>query len=211
MSNNNLVLIDNVNIASVYGFYLTQRELSAPAVKEEYIDVPGAHGSYDATEAMGAVFYADRNLSLGFKYADDDFDDDLSGLTNYLHGKRRKIVFQQDPLWYYVGRISVGNYSSSDHRLGVSAVVYPYKLAVEETVVTAAVSGSETLTLVNDEMPVIPVVTVDAEMTLAWGDKSKTISAGTYRIAGFELQSGETELVVTGTGNISITYRKGRL
>ena len=62
MSNNNLVLIDNVNIASEYGFYLTQRELSAPAVKEEYIDVPGAHGSYDATEAMGAVFYADRNL-----------------------------------------------------------------------------------------------------------------------------------------------------
>lgn len=204
--------IDAVNISTVYGFWLARRRLSAPEVKAEYIDIPAANGEFDASEALGAVFYKNRDLSLDLIYPADAYEADLSDLTNYLHGKRRKIVFGSDSDWYHIGRISVGEYDSTSHRLAVSASVFPYKLAVAQTVVTKAVTTSETISLQNDAMPVVPVITVDAEMTLAWGQNSKTIAAGTYQIAGLELGSNETlVLTVTGTGNITITYRKGRL
>lgn len=207
-----MVIIDGVNISTQYGFYLAQRQLSAPAVKEEYIDIPASNGEFDATDAFGEVFYKNRELVLDMIYPGRDFDDDLSALVNYLHGKKRKIVFSADPDWYYVGRLSIGNYDSSSHRLSVSASVFPYKLAVEETVVTSAVSGSTSVTLENDAMTVVPVVTNSAEMTLTWGSgNSKTISAGTHQIAGLELLEGNTTVGVSGSGNITFTYRKGRL
>lgn len=207
-----MVIIDGVNISTQYGFYLAQRQLSAPAVKEEYIDIPASNGEFDATDAFGEVFFKNRELVLDMIYPGRDFDDDLSALVNYLHGKKRKIVFSTDPDWYYVGRLSIGNYDSSSHRLSVSASVFPYKLAVEETVVTRAVSGSASVTLENDAMTVVPVVTNSAEMTLTWGSgNSKTISAGTHQIAGLELLEGSTTVGVSGSGNITFTYRKGRL
>ena len=203
--------IDSVDIATTYGFYLAKRRLSAPEVKEEYIDIPAANGEYDATEALGQVYYKNRNLLLDLIYPADSYDTNLSSLTNYLHGRKRKIVFGSDSSWYYVGRISVGEYDSVSHKLGMSAKVFPYKLATSETVVTKTVTTSDTVVLANDEMPVVPVVTNTAEMTLAWGSNSVTISAGTHQIAGLELPKGNTTITVTGSGTITFTYRKGRL
>lgn len=203
--------IDSINIATTYGFYLVKRRLSAPELKEEYIDIPASNGEYDATDAFGEVFYKNRDLDLSLKYTGDAFDADLSDLTNYLHGKKRKIVFGSDSSWYHIGRISVGEYDSVSHRLAVSAKVFPYKLAVSQTVVSKTVNTSETVVLVNDFMPVVPVITNSAEMTLAWGSNSKTIAAGTHQIAGLELAKGNNSITITGSGNISFTYRQGRL
>ena len=60
-------------------------------------------------------------------------------------------------------------------------------------------------------MTVVPEVTTTDEVTIAWGTNSVTISAGTYRIAGLELQEGTTTLTLTGNATVTIKYRKGRL
>ena len=72
-------------------------------------------------------------------------------------------------------------------------------------------SGNETVTLTNGAMPVVPEITTTAQVTLAWGTNSVTLSAGTYRVAGLELEEGETELTITGSANVTIKYRQGRL
>ena len=203
------VTIDGVDIKNAYGFYLVDRHLTNPATKTDYIDIPDMHGSIDATELLG-LFYEDRILSLKFIYPElQTWDTDFSALSNYLHGKKRKIIFADDPSYYYIGRIFIDEFSGPERTVTGSARVYPYKLAITETVVTS--SGNETVTLTNGSMPVVPEITTTAQVTLAWGTNSVTLSAGTYRVAGLELEEGETELTITGSANVTIKYRQGRL
>lgn len=203
------VSIDGVNIAEQFGFYLVDRSLSDPVVKTTYIDVPAANGSYDASEALG-LFYEDRDMPFTFLRPDlSAWAADKSALSNYLHGRKRKIVFADDPNWYYIGRISLDQYDSTSHTQTGRARVFPYKLAVTPTVVTQ--NGSGTVELENDEMPVVPEITATAAATFVWGTNSVTVSAGTYRIAGLELPKGITEVAVTTDGEVTFTYRKGRL
>ena len=80
---------------------------------------------------------------------------------------------------------------------------------------TVIVSGSGTSTLMNDFMPVVPVITATAETTLRWtvdGESiGKTVSAGTWEIPELELRHGNNTVSVTGEGITTFTYREGRL
>ena len=83
----------------------------------------------------------------------------------------------------------------------------------EETTIT--VTGSGTVILVNDYMPVVPVITATAETTLRWsiGGESfqKTVSAGTWEIPELEMWHGNNTVSVTSEGNVTFVYREGRL
>ncbi len=84
---------------------------------------------------------------------------------------------------------------------------------MEETV--AEISGSGTITLHNDFMPVAPVITTTAETTLRWAVDGeafhKTVSMGAWEIPELELRYGVNTVSVTGEGITIFTYRQGRL
>ena len=71
------------------------------------------------------------------------------------------------------------------------------------------------MTLTNTRMPVVPSITVSAEMTLAFTisekDYTVTLPAGTHTIPALVLSEGDTEIGITGTGSATFTYRKGAL
>lgn len=201
-------MIDNVylNTTSLQdlGFYLKWRELSAPAPKTSYEDIPGAHGAVDTTDEL---FYEMRELKLDCIHPNADFQSDYDQILSMFHGKQCRIVFASDPDYYWTGRVTVGGYSKKNHSLTMSATVYPFKFKNEETVVTAT---DETVTLENGRMPVTPTVTNDAEATLTFGTSTVTLSAGTHIVAGLELsENSETEVTVAGTA--TFTYREGTL
>lgn len=52
-----------------------------------------------------------------------------SKVMNYLHGTNRKIVLEDDPSFYYLGRCSVSGWSSEEHysKITIDAKVEPYK------------------------------------------------------------------------------------
>ena len=84
---------------------------------------------------------------------------------------------------------------------------------VSETV--ESISGSGTVTLHNDSMPVVPVITTTAETTLRWSLDGetihKTVSTGKWEIPELELRHGENTVSVTTEGTTTFTYRQGRL
>ena len=77
------------------------------------------------------------------------------------------------------------------------------------------INGSGTVTLHNDFIPAVPVITTTAEATFRWaidGESfQKTISAGTWEIPELELRYGENSVSVMGEGGTTFTYRQGRL
>ena len=88
-----------------------------------------------------------------------------------------------------------------------------YRYHTVETVVT--ISGSGTVALSNDYMPVVPVITTTAETSLSWtvgGDTfQKSVSAGMWEFPELELQAGTNTVTVSGSGITTFRYREGRL
>ena len=207
---------DYVAVDTTYGFHLKWRRISAPNVKTVYDEIPGANSSLDGTEELGEVFYEDRELDLGCILPSSAWQTPYQNLCSKYHGQRVKIQFTNDASYYWTGRLFVSEYDSKEHSLTMHAMVYPYKFKATETVVTKAVTTSDTVTLTNGRMRVVPTVTITAPVTLAWGSYSKSISASEYpatlRIEGLELApDSSTVVTITGEATVTFKYREGAL
>lgn len=106
-----------------------------PNVKTNYVDIPGADGHSDLTEALtGSVLYKTRTGSLEF-YVDNDYREFIewehlySEIMDYLHGKQMKLILEDDPNFYYDGRFNVNTWKSEKDysRIVIDYDVYPYK------------------------------------------------------------------------------------
>lgn len=204
--------INGTDIQDKYGFWLSWRNLSAPKPRTKYEQIEGAHGAIDMTEANGDIFYEMRALDMDCIHPSFEWQKDFDNMLADFHGKDCHIVFGNDPDWYWSGRLTIGNYNSKNHTLSMDANVFPFKFAKGLTHVIAQVTGSKELLLKNDRMPVIPLVTVDAPVSLTIGDATIAVQAGEHKILGFELMpKSTTYITVAGDCNIDISYREGRL
>lgn len=115
----------------------------SPTVKEEYVDVPGADGGLDYTEALtNSVRYARRTGSWDFIVDNDMTQDDSSGarwpnfysnILKTFHGKKwQYIILDDDPQYYWRGRTSVqGGLGNKDYSsVTINYNLEPYKTPI---------------------------------------------------------------------------------
>lgn len=199
-----------------FGLLPKQVIISPPEVKTYLVSVPGRSGSLDFTEALtdGQVVYNDRLLTITmYCFADEEQLPKMeSACKNALHGKKMNIVMDCDPGYYYRGRLSVDWVSEDNIDIAtITATCDPYKYKLTPTVKEFDVSGSLSVTLPNDRMPVVPTVTTDAEMTIVYGENTLVFPAGTRRAPVLLLTEGENTLSLTGNGHIKFEYQEGAL
>lgn len=199
-----------------FGLLPKQVIISPPEVKTYLVSVPGRSGSLDFTEALtdGQVVYNDRLLTITmYCFADEEQLPKMeSACKNALHGKKMNIVMDCDPGYYYRGRLSVDWVSEDNIDIAtITATCDPYKYKRTPTVKEFDVSGSLSVTLPNDRMPVVPTVTTDAEMTIVFGENTLVFPAGTRRAPVLLLTEGQNTLTLTGTGHIKFEYQEGAL
>ena len=116
------------------------RPVIAPSEpKLNQIDVPGADGVLDITEALtGYPFYNNRQGSLDFIVVNDMYYQvdkheewyvTYSKIMNYLHGKKMRMILEDDKQYYYEGRFSVNQWQSDKNysRITIDYDVGPYK------------------------------------------------------------------------------------
>lgn len=199
-----------------WGLIPSEKEIGSPKPKTKYVEVEGSDGVLDYTEYFGDVKYENRTLTFKFSKANivpDGFLALYSVVQDYLQGKKMQIILDDDPAYYYFGRIGINDWKSAK-RIGeivIECDCEPYKYKIDETVVSQAVTGSATITLNNSRMKVVPRITTSSEMTISFNGYTGTFSAGTFTIPELELVEGVNTVTVTGTGNISFVYREGRL
>ena len=123
---------------------LASKEIGSPKEKKNTIEVEGADGELDLTEFFGSVKYGNRTLKFSFSSAAYPFADHYSMVLNALHGQKVNIVLDEDPNWYYVGRLSVSPYTDEKGigKIDIEADCEPYKYKKNDTVVTQAVTES---------------------------------------------------------------------
>ena len=206
------------NYKSYDNLYLVcnKKTIGSPTPKVNTISVEGGDGVLDFTEFFGDVNYNNRILTFEFTSMvhPSDFLELNSRILDLLNGQKMPIILDEDADFYYMGRLTVSDPFKDANvidKITITADCEPYKYKVNDTVVTQAVSGTTTITLTNMRKRVVPTITSDATFTITFGGKSATVAAGTFTIPELELVAGDNTVTVTGTGNITFTYREGGL
>ena len=199
-----------------YGLIVAPYSIPMPELQTNFVEIPGRDGALDLSEAFGAVRYADRIIQMTL-YARAPFDTLISAFATDIHGRRMNVIFDRDPTYYYDARITIEDVERhwGYCELSLECRTKPYKLEQFETAITVLPAGTAIVTLTNTRMPVVPSITVSAEMAIAFTISGKnysvTLPAGTHTIPSLMLMEDETEIGITGTGSITFTYRKGAL
>lgn len=199
-----------------WGLILQKKEIQSPELKTNKIEIEGGDGVLDLTDFFGETKYKNRSLSFQFakmNIAPDDYLALYSEVQEAIHGKQLQIILDDDPEYYYYGRITINEWKSSKNlgEIVIEVDAEPFKTEVAETVVTRTVSSNANIVLSNTRKPVVPTITTTAEFFISFNGYNDTYSAGVFTIPELELGEGVNQVYVEGTGTISFTYQKGRL
>lgn len=197
---------------------LSEKEIGAPQVKTQMLDIPGADGALDLTDFFGEPKY--DNVQHKFTFTTirprSEFLTQYSAVKNAIHGKKVRIVLDDDPTFFYVGRCDVSSFKSEKGigTITVTCDCEPYKYKAAETVVSQAVDGTAEVGLTNARKRAVPLVTIETDISLNIVYKTVNVwslGAGSFMLPELELVEGENIVTVTGTGTISFTWREGTL
>lgn len=213
-----------------------------PEVKTILIDVPGSDGSIDLTESLtGYVRYENRKGSFEFKvHTKEDWVEVYSSILDYLHGQRQKIILEDDPAYYYMGRASVNSWKSNKNYslITIDVVAEPYKYEMYsstedwkwdpfnfETGIIREyedirIDGELTYNIDGNRKPVVPTITVTSDdgsgmvampYDNAYAYRRINLSDGANRSPYLVIKEGRNRIRFIGSGTVTIDYRGGRL
>lgn len=208
--------------------------VAMPEVNANAVDIPFRDGSLDITEAVtGFVTYKDRDGSWEF-YIHNDYSywaNLLREIANYLHGKRFAVWLEDEPEYYYEGRLSLEDYKPGKNysTLSIHYVLHPYKLSLRTTadsyvwdtfnfetgyaIDLQAVDIPATIDLYGGRMRTgMIITTTDAGATVSLNNgESVALSQGVNHLEDLIPLEGHNTLTFTGTGSVTVQYREGSL
>lgn len=212
------IFINQISMLSL-GWLRENISFPTPQSQSEIITVPGRNSPIRYTEALGRVSYEPRSFEIVLTMLDsrERYNTMTADVINRFAGQLCTVICSEEPDLYAIGTLECT--PTYEPLTGKGQLVLScsdgdaYRYHVDETVVT--ISGSGTVRLSNDFMPVVPSITTTAETALSWkiGTDTfrKSVSAGTWEFPELELQHGINSVTVTSSGNTLFRYREGRL
>lgn len=150
--------------------------ISMPNPVTNYIEVPGASGRLDMSEALtNYPVYSDREGSLEFIVLTDygpneTWADRYQKIARYIHGRRLELTLEDDPDYFYEGRFSISSWESpsdgGNSTISIDYTLDSYKYWQELVEYSVSVSGSQrTLSFSHNSgnlgtMPTVPTFVV---------------------------------------------------
>lgn len=190
---------------------LSDRKIAHATPKLNLLDLPGGDGSVDLTEAQGEVKFNDREHEFVFTvFPSDDWEKKKTEVSNLVSGRKMKIVDDNDPGYYWVGRCFINEYRSDKniHKISVGAIVAPYKYKNEATTITASAG---VVTLQNSRKRVVPEITATKDAKITFNGDDFNLSAGTHVVPEIVLGEGDNQLTIETSGQVTFTYTEGDL
>ncbi|MGN0462007.1 MAG: hypothetical protein ACI4HZ_06140 [Ruminococcus sp.] len=189
--------------------------------KTNYIDIPGADGQVDLTEALGVVKYQMREAEFVFTTAPGhNIEDVKRKVSNTLNGVYfDKIVLDKDPEWYWQGRVRVDGYGNEYpcDKITVKATLKPYKY--RDNVIkfrSTKAQDTRTVVLYNENKVVLPkFITANSGVRISCNGNSTYIAPNTtFSSTDFALEKGNNQLDFTIyfiSQDFTIKYTEGSL
>lgn len=205
---------ESIHTGNDLGLVQEIKKIGKPEIQTDTVAVPGRNGLLNLTKSLtGKVCYYNRSIEL--QYFGNGSRADLLKLDSRFskyHGQTVRIIDDDYPDYYYEGEVVVNTEIYPNYILiGLTIDAQPFRLKNELTEVSVRITSQGNVNVENEFMPTIPTITVGASMSITFGSKKVTLSAGTYTIDDFELSAGVNTFLVSGTGNITFKYREGAI
>ena len=221
-----------------FGLKCMKIDLGRPEVQSSYQQIPGSSQYVDMLKAIKAddePILGRRKLIAEFDCLGkmEDWSVQYSKLLNSVNGKELKWILDTDPGFYYIGIVQVesqkANYAKCDYTFTLDAEPYKYEITAStedwlwdpfdfETGVIEEMNGlyitpiDNSILILEGGANVVPVIYVhDMEstgMTVSHNGKIYMLRAGRNRFPQIRIGKQEVTLAFTGTGTISIEYRR---
>lgn len=190
--------------------------------KTNYVDIPGADGSADLSEAHGEMKYSDRTgakftfyMNPAGDLSEEAWEAKKKEISNRLNGLRCNISLDADPGYYWQGRCTVSDHSSNKklRKFVVGARLAPYKLKTDVTSAFVPFSGKNLFD--NTNLPLIggsgcDVSTIDTGVRAKW--RTGTYSYMVVRWLPVQMLIGKTVTIsatITKSGGAQAYLRIG--
>lgn len=177
------------------------------------VDIAGSNGKLDLSEWTGEVLYNNRSLTFNF----DIYDSPSNWwtlkreITNYLHGKKLKIILDQDNNYYYYGRCKVTEFYNETTVAHITIECDCDPFIYKNEITKKTITGTGTLILSNAKKRVMPTITSTESMGFTFEGKTFVVN-GTLQSPDIILKEGDNTLEVTsGAGTLTVTYQEAEL
>lgn len=225
-----------------WGLYVANSNncIGSPVQYTSYVEVPGRNGKLDMSEAIsGRPIFQSRPISIrlvGFNEI-NEWDSVISSFRNKVEGKICKIQFDNDPAYYWKGRVHIEAFNSRfDYGSFILNIPMadPYKYDVntsaepwlwdpfnfETGVITqqgaTVIDGSGSVTINHGHMITCPQIVVSnmqsGTFTVTHNGIEYGLTTGTNIIPSI-LVGGDDDVTLnfTGSATVQVVYRGGSL
>jgi len=211
-----------------------------PEVKSQIIDLPGGNGFIDLSELItGDVIYGQRQGSWQF-IAHPDYTDPqpwqwkYQDIMQYLHGRQHMVILEDDPFYYYIGRLKVNQWDSGPNwsQVTIDYTLQPFKKEIIDSTepwkwdpfsfvngIIRSYSGitlnneTKTITIRTGAETLIPTFIVNSGDTIwvTFNGVEYPLSNDSNTFNAIKFKNGDNVLSVRGTGHLTISFRGGWL
>lgn len=204
----------------VMAFGLIQQKVDVKPAEPQLlmVDVPGANGSVDLTEALGVgIKYKSRTITWTYAmYPGADYEVIRSKVSNTLNGKQAEIILDSDPGWMYEGRLRVADYTADRllQQITIEAICYPYKHKPTKSAKSLIKRANVDLSfgVETGEEWQVPEVQTSAEIKLTTGGTTYTLAEGTHAIPDwYSRGTFSGKISSTAAAAVVIRWREGSL
>lgn len=230
-----VVEINGSDLFEKYKAVLSERHsVQPPKPKTFFEDIPGADGTADLSTAIsGRITYDRREITMNFQseHREKQWPAIMSEILKEFHGKEGRIVFEDDPAYYYFGRMEVSGYERKRTygKFTIKANAEPYKYekysslepwiwnsfnlrnGIIRNYGNIVVDGTKILNVPGTERWVIPVFITEGEISLTFGGKTYNLKPGKSKIYSIVIEQGMNTFQFDGKGKVSLDYRGGKL
>ena len=224
------IIISGKNTFTEWGLIPTSRPVvNPPEVKTTYVDLPSSDGGLDYTNLLlGRPPFGYREGSWEFALKGrQNWQEVFGSIMNYLHGAEHTIVLEDDPSFYYTGRLSVNSWKSDKgySRIVIDYCLDPFRRSLKDSdeddwlwndlfqktirYGTFRVEGQKYRNLIYEGLrPTVPVFTCSAPMTVEYHGSSFSLVPGENINRNLALQQGDNIMLFHGDGIVTVKYRE---
>lgn len=227
------VKFDNLHSLEDLGLILQTVNMPMPEPKVNTVEIPGADGVLDITSYFGDVRFNNRIITMVFTDPTPYFYRyrNQTHVAENLHGRTCRIVFDEDPEYYYQGRLRVEEFAMNPttRTITITADCEPYKYLITEgseawkwdpfsfvdgiirNYGDIEIDGETPVTVVGGWKAVHPTITSDSELTVSLDDSETayTIKPGVNKVYNITITRGDHVLHFDGHGTVSIRLQVG--
>lgn len=211
----NGVKFGNKHSIDDWDLLLTSKNIESPKTKKIEVEIPGSDGIKDLTEVFGIKYY-NRDLLFDFDIFSNpnNWWNLYREISNYLHGKKLKIILDQDNLFYYYGRCEITSFTNNKSVAHISILCNcePYKYKITQTSKTYEITEGETYLFENLFKEVVPTISAENDIVFKYENNQYSFSAGTHKNLNISLKEGNNVFeIISGSGELTLIYQEASL